>query len=761
MGNELDTIKNQEIAESSACANTLNRAQKMNGTDTAHAGNGNGSPVKPASLFERLGGEQAIDKAVSIFYGKVLMDSRINPFFENIDLCEQMEMMKKFMAYAFGGVSEYDGKILEQAHRPLVEKGLNDSHFDAVVENLGATLNELGIAAELIEEAAEVIESVRGNVLGKKPAKVPAPVKEMRKGDADKEAAFLSKNENRRSVVDTSIRVDVDLLDKLMNLVGELVLARNQVLRFSSHDKDALFTATSQHLNLVTTELQEGVMKTRMQPIGNIWGKFPRVIRDLSISCGKKVRLEMEGKDTELDKTLIETIKDPLTHIVRNSVDHGIEAPEIRVANGKEEEGVLKLRAFHEGGQVNIEIVDDGAGIDPEKLKDKAVKKNLVTQEQVAKMSDHELVNLVFLPGFSTAAQVTNVSGRGVGMDVVKTNIEKIGGTVDIQSKLGLGTTLKVKIPLTLAIIPALIIKCGAERFAIPQVNLVELLRLENGQKNESIEEIQGTPVYRLRGSLLPLVYLNQQLKIQSSDMEKAINIVVLQTDNQQFGLVVDGISDTEEIVVKPLGRQLKEIPAFAGTTIMGDGKVALILDVVGLAQSANILNKHRDPPVSESVIADGSNEDGLQTLLILKVAGGRMAISLSTVARLEEFHQSDVERSGNQDVVQYRGEIMPLIHLSHYFSKESSDESSGTGNEAMQAVVYTCEGKSVGLVVDQIEDIVEEKITIKRSLTRKGIMGTVVVKGQVTELIDAESIVRETEPSTFHQKMLPAGIEE
>jgi two-component system, chemotaxis family, sensor kinase CheA len=390
------------------------------------------------------------------------------------------------------------------------------------------------------------------------------------------------------------------LLDKLMNLVGELVLARNQILQFSNGKEDVGLIAPSQRLNLITTELQEGVMKTRMQPIGNIWSKFPRTVRDVATMCGKQVRIEMEGKETELDKTIIEAIKDPLTHIVRKSVDHGIETPPKRVAAGKSAEGRLSLRAYHEGGQVIIEISDDGAGLDPEKLRRKAVEKGLITPEQSARMSEREATNLIFLPGFSTADKVTNVSGRGVGMDVVKTNIDKIGGTVDVQSKPGTGTTVRMKIPLTLAIIPALIVTNGGERYAIPQISLLELVRLEGEDAKKRIELIQGVPVYRLRGRLLPLVHLDRELRVDPSAKDPsevdAVNIVILQADDRQFGLVVDHINDTEEIVVKPLGKQLKGIRTFAGSTIMGDGRVALILDVLGIAQASNVVNEVRAP---------------------------------------------------------------------------------------------------------------------------------------------------------------------
>ncbi|MCH8312449.1 MAG: chemotaxis protein CheA [Nitrospinae bacterium] len=562
----------------------------------------------------------------------------------------------------------------------------------------------------------------------------------------------VERKQEVRSMADTNIRVDVTLLDQLMNLVGELVLARNQILQFSSKGQDAGFLATTQHLNLVTTELQEGVMKTRMQTIGNVWSKFPRVVRDLAASCGKKIRLEMEGKETELDKTLIEAIKDPLTHIIRNSADHGIESPEDRKAAGKPEEGLLKLRAFHEGGQVNIEIIDDGRGINPEKIKEKALEKHLITPDQASRMSDHELVNLVFAAGFSTAEKVTNVSGRGVGMDVVKTNIEKIGGTVDIQSTYGEGTTLKIKIPLTLAIIPALTVMTGGDRYAIPQVNLLELVLLEGEQISKNVEFIKGAPVYRLRGHLLPLIYLSEELKVKKKDDNDKVNIVVLQADERQFGLVVEGVRDTEEIVVKPLSQQLKGIPAFSGATIMGDGKVALILDVMGLAQSARVVTQTRKRSRLESSEKGDEKATDKQTLLLFGIGEkGRMAIPLSMVARLEEFKQADIERSGNQDVVQYRGEIMPLIYLAKIFNGDTSY----TEKETLQAVVYTKNGKSVALVADKILDIVEETITTKRASNRKGTLGTIVVQNLVTDLLDAEGIVREHDPTFFDNQPL------
>jgi len=574
------------------------------------------------------------------------------------------------------------------------------------------------------------------------------------------------------AATDSNIRVDVGLLDKLMNLVGELVLARNQILQFSTTQQDPVFLSTSQRLNLITTELQEGVMKTRMQPIGNIWSRFPRVVRDLATSCGKQVRIEMEGKETELDKTLVEAIKDPLTHLVRNAVDHGIEAPEARLACGKSAEGCLFLCAFHEGGQVNIEISDDGAGVNLEQVKQKALERGLITLDHAARMSEREILNLIFLPGFSTAQKVTNVSGRGVGMDVVKTNIEKIGGVVDIQSQSGKGTTFKIKIPLTLAIIPALTVTSGGDRYAIPQVSLLELVRLEGEQARKGIEMIHGAPVYRLRGRLLPLVYLNRALGIEEVGSGNATNqtardvanIVVLQADDRQFGLVVDEINDTEEIVVKPLGKQLKGIATFAGATIMGDGRVALILDVLGLAQRARVVNETRDRGLVEKAAAAREKSKGLQTLLLFRNPdGGRMAIPLSMVARLEEFDRSAVEKTGSQYVVQYRGEILPLLFL--YSAMDGNGAQEGNvqaaetrkDSEKIQVVVYSDHGRSAGLVVDRILDIVESDEVVQSKLGREGTLGMMVTQGRVTELLDVESVLTRL-GSNFVEQSVSAG---
>jgi two-component system, chemotaxis family, sensor kinase CheA len=544
----------------------------------------------------------------------------------------------------------------------------------------------------------------------------------------------------RRSVADSSIRVDVDLLDGLMNLVGELVLTRNQLLQRAATRQDGELQRTAHRLNLIAGELQEGVMKTRMQPIDSVWSKLPRVVRDLCVSLGKSVRVEMEGRDTELDKTILEAVKDPLTHLVRNSVDHGVESPAVRVAAGKPAEGRLLLRAFHEGGQVNIEITDDGAGINPVTLRAKAVSRGMLTPEAAERMGDRETLNLIFHPGFSMATEVTNVSGRGVGMDVVKTNIEKIGGAIDVVSTVGRGTTVRIKIPLTLAIIPALVISADGNLYAIPQVNLLELVRLERDQALSRIETIQGTPVCRLRGALLPLVDLREQLVLELVEQETTF-IVVLQADGRQFGLVVDEINDTEEIVVKPLGKQLRGITLYAGATIMGDGRVALILDANALARQAGMIS-------DTSGAADGTGTTTADVersaLLVLGLSDGRrVALPLSAVDRLEQFSLGRLERVGGHEVVQYRGQILPLVRLDR--ALQSSGEQSDA--DPIQVVVCQHRDRLVGFVVARIHDIVEDDLTVRTHLDTGGHLGSAVVGEHVTELVDVERAVSAIDP--------------
>jgi two-component system, chemotaxis family, sensor kinase CheA len=573
------------------------------------------------------------------------------------------------------------------------------------------------------------------------------------------ESAAAAVDGHQSALADTTIRVEVRLLDRLMNLVGELVLARNQILQLSQGNPDQNFIRTTQRLNLLTTELQEGVMKTRMQPIGNVWSKFPRVVRDLAAACNKQVRIEMTGKDTELDKTLLEAIKDPLTHMVRNSIDHGIEKPDTRVAAGKPAEGLLSLRAFHEGGQVVIEIMDDGGGISTKRVTDKAIEKGIITREQAAKMSERDMINLIFAPGFSTAEKVTNISGRGVGMDVVKTNIERIGGNVDIQNRLGQGTTLRIKIPLTLAIIPALIITSGGERFAIPQVSLIELLRLDATQMREEIENVYGAPVYRLRGKLLPVVFLNRELGLTDPTTGGAMTLVVIQAEERRFCLVVDGVHDAEEIVVKPLANMLRPLSVYAGATIMGDGQVALILDVLGIAKRAHAVAKVAERHGHEVVEVAVSKLKQHAILVFLSPDDGRMAIPISSISRLEEIETSRVERTGGTEVVQYRGVILPLIRIFDILPerrKEPRNPDCGVPAGTLQVVIHTHGDRSVGLVVGRILDTVEHSLIIERAASRPGIIGCLVVQDRVTELLDVQKVVSGV-ISDFYQQLQPA----
>ncbi|GAA0609417.1 hypothetical protein GCM10009547_09370 [Sporichthya brevicatena] len=610
--------------------------------------------------------------------------------------------------------------------------------------------------AGCLEPAAPLVPAPRDEV---EPAAAPEPVAEITPEPAPEPVAvveppapvapLLAENstdhdeENaRRSVADSSIRVDVGLLDQLMRMVGELVLTRNQVVQYVGETQHTELQRASQRLNLIATELQEGVMKTRMQPIDQVWSRLPRVVRDLGAQCGKSVRLVMEGRETELDRTLLEAVKDPLTHLVRNAIDHGLEAPEVRTAAGKPAEGTLSLRAYHEGGQVVVEVGDDGRGIDPAKVAAKAIENGLVSRDQVSRMSEREIADLVFRPGFSTAPAVSNISGRGVGMDVVRTNIEKIGGTVDLASEIGMGTTVRVRIPLTLAIIPALVVGQAGDTYAIPQANLLELVRLEGEAAESGIEHVAGAPVYRLRGTLLPLVYLDEQLGLPAPAEREALNIVVLAADNTHFGLVVEEIRDTQEIVVRPLSRQIKHVETFAGATITGDGKVALILDVAGIAQRAT----HQTVAATAARMTESERSRTTETtrLLICQVgADRRLALPMTDVARLEEFSVDQVEKAGNADVVQYRGDLLRLVHVGPLLGMGSANADA----ETYSVVVHRHENDAaVGLVVDSILDVIEEEVVLSAVGARRGLAGSAVLQSRVTDIVDVPALVAATQ---------------
>ncbi len=575
------------------------------------------------------------------------------------------------------------------------------------------------------------------------PVAAPAAAEVHTEGDAD----VRNGQPGRRAVADSTIRVDVDLLDNLMLLVGELVLTRNQIVQYVARQSDQDLVRASQRLNLIASELQEGVMKTRMQPIDHIWSKLPRVVRDLGLQCGKTVRLEMEGRETELDKTLLEAVKDPLTHLVRNSVDHGIEAAAARVAAGKPAEGVLTLRARHESGQVVVEVADDGAGIDPARVGAKAVERGLVTADALTRMSPADVLQLIFLPGFSTAAAVTNVSGRGVGMDVVKTNIESIGGTIEIESVAGRGTCTRLRIPLTLAIVPALTIECAGDRYAIPQISLQELVALDAEKAAAAVEDVGGASVYRLRGELLPLVHLAEVLGLSSDRHDGHVVIAVLSSEGRRFGLVVDRVINTEEIVVKAVGGQLKAIGLYSGATVLGDGAVALILDVQALARRALRTESTERQERRNALAAAAAASAAERTRMLLAAIGGgrRVAIPLDTVTRLEQVRSNTVERVGSREVVQYRGAILPIVRLDRHLGAFGDSD-----REVLEVIVYADHGRSVAIVVDEILDIVDGEAAVQSDIDDLGLLGSAVIGERVTELLDVRAAILAADPAFY-----------
>ncbi len=559
-------------------------------------------------------------------------------------------------------------------------------------------------------------------------SKMPVPVATPSSGEDMREAG------NKESAIAAqTIRVNVDLLENLMTMVSELVLTRNQLLQILRSQKDSEFAAPLQRLNHVTSELQEGVMKTRMQPIGNAWAKLPRLVRDLAHELGKKIDLQMLGADTELDRQVLELIKDPLTHMVRNSADHGLETSADRLKAGKPETGRVTLNAYHEGGHIIIEIQDDGRGLALDKIRQKAIQNGLTTEGELASMSEQQIIQFIMKPGFSTAAKVTSVSGRGVGMDVVKTNIEKIGGTIEIKSIQGKGSTFIIKIPLTLAIVSALIVECAGERFASPQISVVELVRAAAGSEY-TIERLKGTPVLRLRNRLLPLVSLQSLLHIENEeDVKKNSDetfIVVTQVGTYTFGIMVDRVFDTEEIVVKPVAPILRHIEMFSGNTILGDGSVIMILDPNGIASASGEIAMGEASGRDPTAVHATRQEDKMALLLFRAGVGAPKAVPLSLVARLEDVDVSSVEMSNGLPMVQYRGKLMPLVPI---------DPSFMFGTEGRQPVLVFADGdRSMGLIVDEIVDIVEEKLMVQLAADRPGLMGSAIIAGKATEVVDA-----------------------
>ena len=611
-----------------------------------------------------------------------------------------------------------------------------------VAPNAGAHPGEVSL--EELEAAFNAApgpdEDVAAPEAAPEPELVAEPVEEVAAAPAKAapKAAAKEGAQKGTTLANQSIRVNVELLEDLMTMVSELVLTRNQLLQMVRGMDDNEFTVPLQRLSHVTTELQEGLMKTRMQPIGNAWSKLPRIIRDLSHDLSKKIDLVMHGAETELDRQVLEMIKDPLTHMVRNSADHGLEGPEERLAAGKKETGRVVLDAYHEGGHIIITISDDGRGLNVEKIKSKVLENGLATEAELEGMSTQQIQNFIMRPGFSTAEKITNVSGRGVGMDVVRSNIEKIGGTVELKSEEGRGSVFTIKIPLTLAIVSALIVECGGERFAVPQISVVELVRAStDGRSENTIELINEAPVLRLRDRLLPLVHLNEILRLETAADEVAEQsevkgeeefIIVTQVGAYTFGIVVDRVFDTEEIVVKPVAPILRHLSIFSGNTILGDGSVIMILDPNGIASTTgeNVIGDHN---IEEEALRDANDTDKVAMLICR--AGGRepKAVPLSLVARLEEVDVDTVEITNGQMVVQYRGKIMPLVTM--------SDKSKIVETGRQPILVFTDNDRTMGLIVDEIVDIVEDRLNVEMASSVEGVIGSAVIREKATDIID------------------------
>lgn len=604
-------------------------------------------------------------------------------------------------------------------------------------------------SSTLIRKLDEVYE---GKVAGIAPAADEAKDKAMDEAEMEAEENFSQsnddiapppsssisqQNQNQNQNQNHTLRVNVDLLENLMTMVSELVLTRNQIMQILRNQGESEFYAPLQRLNLVVSDLQEGVMKTRMQPIGNAWSKLPRIIRDLAVELDKKVDLIMLGQDTELDRQILEFIKDPLTHMVRNSADHGIEIPAARIAAGKPETGTITLNAYHEGGHIIISISDDGKGLSTAKIKEKILGNGLANAEELAGMSEQQIHQFIFRAGFSTADKVTSVSGRGVGMDVVRTNIERIGGSIELRSKEGEGSVFTIKIPLTLAIVSALIVEAAGERFAIPQLAVRELVTA-NFKGENRIETINDTPVLRLRDHLLPLITLGDILKIDpvesKSNTLHSRYIIVTQVGNYTFGIIVDRVFDTEEIVVKPVSKMLRHIGLFSGNTILGDGSVIMILDPNGLANASGEIDSNKSLAARNAADALQIHQEPEKIPLLLFKAHDNTpkAVPLSLVSRIENIQVNTIEQSGGTLLIQYRGGLMPLIPFTHSAPLPTNGEK--------PVLVFNDKLRNIGLIVDKIIDITQDHINLQDTTLNadhNGILGSAVINGKATDIID------------------------
>ncbi|MCC3862208.1 chemotaxis protein CheW [Pseudemcibacter aquimaris] len=685
-----------------------------------------------AGRLDAFGGADTVAVLAHLFHNRIFGDDSLKAILEGADVRQSKKAMEEFFVGSLQQ-DKCDTDKISSGFVAFIKNGIAEDQFYNTVKHLESVLKEVGVPNSEVEFMKDIYFQCSDGILAEAKKNSKSVVKAKKKEVAKPAGGGAAKE---TSIANQSIRVGVDVLDNLMNMVSELVLTRNQLMQISRRAGENDFEIPLQRLSQCTTELQEGVMKTRMQPIGNAWSKLPRIIRDLQMELGKKIDLQMLGAETELDRQVLELIKDPLTHMIRNSADHGIESVADRIAAGKKETGTIRLNAFHEGGQIIIEIADDGAGIPVDKLAAKALANNLATEEEIAEMSDTQIQRFIFHAGFSTAQKVTSVSGRGVGMDVVRTNIEKIGGTIELKSTEGKGTTFFIKIPLTLAIVSALIVESGEERFAIPQISVLELVRA-SGDSMHKIEYINATPVLRLRDRLLPLLHLNKILGFdETAGTEAAADdtedfIIITQVGDFTFGIVVDRVFDTEEIVVKPVAPILRDLTVFSGNTILGDGTVIMILDPNGIANEASDamtdMSDQRGEESDETAIA---TVDDKEAILLFRAGGEtKRAVPLSLVSRLEEFDVAQIEISEGKKMVQYRGKLMPLVMINDDYEIKSE------GRQPM--LVFTDDDRAMGIIVDEISDIKEDSINVELSSSTVGQLGTAIIDGDATEVID------------------------
>lgn len=668
-----------------------------------------------------------------------LRDGVLEPREEVIDiLLKALDQIKFIVAHLEEHKSEpIDDRILEflvelSNFADKLKRGVEPKKTESISGEGEVTKEEVEKKEEI--EKMEIVEKV--DEVEKKEVERKSLPEMSKEAKEEKETSAIPQVQ----LTETHIKVDVKLLDILMNLAGELVLARNRVVQLANRMNDSELLRSVQTLSMVTTELQETIMKTRMQPIAVVFNKFPRIVRDLSKALNKKVNLYIEGAETELDRSIIEAIKDPLTHLVRNSIDHGVEPPEIRAQMGKSPEGKLFLRAYHEGGQVVIEIEDDGKGIDLEKIKRKAIDKGFLSEEEASKLTEKEILSLIFKSGFSTAEKVTQVSGRGVGMDVVKTNIEKLGGSIEINTLLGKGTTVRIKIPLTLAIIPALIVTSHTQRYAIPQVSLRELVSIN---LERDILKIGDTEFFRLRGEIIPVLRLSEILNYENGRNQEK-NLVILTTGEKFIGLLVDSIYDSEEIVVKPLGKWFKDIPIYSGATIMGDGKLALILDIVGLSKFVGLKTEEIEKTLEEKTVRKSLEEN--QFMLIFQVGEEYLALPLALISRLDKIKAEEIQVIGGKEIILYKNQVIPIIRLENYLPLQGMPP-----QEEYSLLFFKERDKTCAFLCSKIVDTLETTLEVKRDLyVQPGILGYRIINEKTVLFLDIYKIIEMYDPEWF-----------